>query len=48
LDETAYWIELILESGMLRDDEIDELDVETEELISIFVSVAKSAKQRRA
>jgi four helix bundle protein len=47
LDETAYWLELLVESGLVNEVALDGLDVETGELIAIFVSIVKNAKQRR-
>lgn len=48
LDETSYWLELLQESGINQTTELHALRKETEELISIFVTIAKSAKQRKA
>ena len=47
LDETAYWLELLADSKVGSADELRTLIDETEELISIFVTVAKSAKRHR-
>ncbi len=47
LDETAYWLDLLSESGIDQTIELHELRKETDELISIFVTIAKSAKQRK-
>jgi four helix bundle protein len=48
LDETAYWLELLDASAISTGEEIQALRNETEELISIFVSLIKRAKQNRA
>ena len=47
LDETAYWLDLLSESGIDQTTELHRLRKETDELISIFVTMAKSAKQRK-
>lgn len=50
LDETAYWLELLVESGLVRPDLLTDLQKETketEELIAIFVSSVKTAKSNR-
>jgi four helix bundle protein len=44
LDEAAYWIELLVESGNLQAQQYDARRAEIEELIAIFVTIAKSAK----
>jgi len=44
LDETAYWLELLREVGLVQSDEVDGLMAESNELISIFVSVVKRVK----
>ena len=48
LDETSYWLELLQESGINRTEALGNLRNETEELIAIFVTIAKSAKQKNA
>ena len=45
LDETVYWIELLEESGILGNDRVASLLKEAEELTSIFVASAKTAKR---
>ena len=45
LDETAYWLELLSASGTVNGGAVESLVKETDELISIFVTVAKSAKR---
>lgn len=47
LDETAYWLELIERSAISTGSAVQDLRRETEELISIFVSIIKRAKQNR-
>ncbi|MGV3724656.1 MAG: four helix bundle protein [Actinomycetota bacterium] len=46
LDETAYWLELLVESGTVDREQLDGLDRETEELTAIFVSIVHSAKRK--
>lgn len=45
LDETAYWLEIADRSGVSTGKPLKDLRKETEELISIFVSLIKRAKQ---
>jgi four helix bundle protein len=47
LDETAYWLELIEGSAIDASSAVRYLRDETEQLISIFVSLIKRAKQNR-
>jgi len=46
LDETSYWLELLSESGQVSGTQVAQLKDETEQLLSIFVAIAKSAKSR--
>jgi four helix bundle protein len=46
LDETAYWLEILTHSKIRDTPDVQELAVETNELISIFVTCAKNAKSR--
>lgn len=43
LDETAYWFELLVESGIVPQARLSELMCEAEELIAIFVASIKTA-----
>jgi four helix bundle protein len=45
LDETAYWLELITESGIYAKLEVQELLAETDELIRIFVTIIRRRKE---
>lgn len=47
LDETAYWLELIVESGIVPARRMSELLKETNELIAIFTAAAKTTKRNR-
>lgn len=44
LEETAYWLELLSESDVIRADRLLPLRSETDQLIAIFTATAKSAK----
>jgi four helix bundle protein len=46
IDESAFWLELIIESGMMHKDLIMPLLNEAYELVSIFVASLKSAKSK--
>ena len=44
LDESAYWLELLREAKLVRESAANTLVAESNELISIFVSVVRQAK----
>jgi four helix bundle protein len=44
LDETAYWLELIAESGIFPADRLDPLADECNQLIAIFTTISKKTK----
>ena len=44
LDETAYWLELLVESGIVRQTTMAELLNETDQLTAIFVTIINKAK----
>ena len=45
LDESDYWLELLAEGNIIEPEAVRELRSETNELIAIFVTLAKKAKQ---
>jgi four helix bundle protein len=47
-DETLFWLELIDETGVFAEGKLDHLKLETNELISIFVSNLKTLKSRNS
>lgn len=47
LDQTAYWLELLVEGKILPADKVVELQKETDELIAIFVASVKTAKRNK-
>jgi len=46
LDETGYWLELLEGAGIVPTELLAPLSRETDELIAIFVSIAKKIKGR--
>lgn len=44
LDETAYWLELFVESNVISQQKLSALIDETDQLIAIFVSIINKAK----
>ena len=46
LDETAYWLELLVESGIVRQITMAELLDETDQLTAIFVAIINKAKNQ--
>lgn len=47
LEETKYWLELSEEAGILTENRLGSLRGETEELISMLVSIVKSVKEKK-
>lgn len=47
LDETSYWLELLVEGEIVKADKLKDLQIETEELTAIFVSSVKTAKAKK-
>ena len=45
LDETDYWLGLLRDADVAKTDQIEPLAAETNELISIFVSVARADRK---
>jgi len=45
LEEAQYWLEFLAESGIVNHERLQELFREAEELTSIFVASAKTAKK---
>ncbi|MCP5098296.1 MAG: four helix bundle protein [Chloroflexi bacterium] len=46
LDETAYWLELLVESDIVPITKLTDLQQETDELIAIFVTIAKKVEKK--
>lgn len=44
-DETSYWLELLVEGGLVPHEKLAGLIQETEELTAILVTCVKNAKQ---
>lgn len=47
LDETSYWLELLVEAALVSPGKLEELQKETKELTAIFVASVKTAKSKR-
>jgi four helix bundle protein len=47
LDETAYWLELLDESGIVPHKRLIDLHKETDELIAIFTASVRTAKNNK-
>ncbi len=45
-DETLYWIELLAEANIINPERIDNLMAEARELLAIFISTGKTAKNK--
>jgi four helix bundle protein len=43
--ETQYWVELLIESGIAKKSEAEELLRESSELLAIFTAIGKKLKQ---
>jgi four helix bundle protein len=46
-DESAYWIELLIESGLMRKEFLNNLLKESKELTAIFTASGRTAKMKR-
>ena len=46
-DESIYWMELLIESGLVHNDEVDELLDEADQIVAITVSSIKTARARK-
>ena len=46
-DESAYWLEMLAEAGLIRPSRLGPLQRECDEILSILVGTLKTAKQRR-
>jgi four helix bundle protein len=44
IEESSYWLELLVESGVVSVDKLAPLRNECEELTAIFVTILKRAK----
>ena len=47
LDETGYWLELLVESGIMTTDQLTDLQKENGELTAIFVASVITAKKNK-
>jgi four helix bundle protein len=47
LDETGYWLELLADSGIMKEKRLSALSKETSELISILVVMTMRVKEKR-
>jgi four helix bundle protein len=48
LEETTYWLELLIDAGMMHHDRLQPLLDETRELTAIFVTCVKTAKAKKS
>jgi four helix bundle protein len=46
LDETGYWLELLVESEIVKAEKLESLIKETDELTAIFVTIVTKVKNR--
>jgi len=46
LEESIYWMELLVESGIIKTERLEGLMKEADELTAILVTCVKKAKQR--
>ena len=44
-DETAYWIELLIESGIVQENQVHDLYESNIELIKILISIIRTSKK---
>jgi four helix bundle protein len=48
LDETGYWLELLVDGKVIPAEKLVDLQKETDQLTAIFVASVKTAKQNKA
>lgn len=48
IEETRYWLELLLESGTLPGDRIAPVKKEADELVAMFVASVRTAKRNKS
>jgi len=48
LEETAYWLELLADSGLVDADRLSDLQNETNELTAILITCIKNAKDKQS
>src|SRR5687767_9093343 len=48
LDETIYWLELLRDSSLVKASRLKPLEIETDELLSIFVTIVRRVKSKPA
>jgi four helix bundle protein len=46
-DETQFWLELIIEDGLLKEDLVNPILKEAKELTAIFTSAGRTAKSKK-
>jgi four helix bundle protein len=46
IEETAYWLELLVDSGIVSAAKLSSLRSEVDELAAIFVTILKSSRDR--
>ena len=46
-DETQFWLEIIIESGLLKEDKVQPILNEAKELTAIFTAAGKTAKSKK-
>jgi len=47
LEESVYWMELLVESGIIKTERLEELMKEADELTAILVTCVKKTKQKK-
>lgn len=47
IDETMYWLELLIEAGIVTPDSLEELMKEANELLAIVVTSIRTAKRNK-
>ena len=46
-DESMYWMELIIETGLMKEDRISDLYQEADEILSMVVASIKTARSKK-
>lgn len=47
-DETAYWLELLIESGLAQREQVSDIYKETNEILAMTVASIKTLRNRKS
>jgi four helix bundle protein len=47
-DETAYWLEILVESGLVQEEQVSDMYKETNEIVAMTVASIKTLRNRKS